>query len=144
MRVTLWIVISVVAAWAALVLFLTHLPHIGGGSIPYEEYWPEGTPIVLSCSAALFATYGVFLWRRAHPNTWFVSAIASFLPLILSALPSWNDLRRAQQQELHPFEGSDVFGHIEVAKTSWLLGCILTAILLNMCVFGYFARRREV
>ena len=143
MRIIVWATLSLICLWFALRLFFAHLPFVGGGSIPYDSYTPLGALPMLYSTLVLFLVYVLFLWRRAHSATWFFCVIASFLPVLLSAWPSWYDLRSAENDELHAWEGSDVWGHIQAAKTNWVLGCIFTGLLLNMCVFGFLARRRS-
>jgi hypothetical protein len=74
---------------------------------------------------------------------WFIYAVASLLPLVWSIRPAWYDFWYAHDDSVHPWEGSDVGGHIAAGKMSLLIGLIFTIMLANVSVVGYCRRRSK-
>jgi len=141
MRVAIWATTSVIALLAALWSVLSNPPAVGGGSLPYTSYTPPGGDI-LFCVGLLLVIVGIVLVIvRAPKRMWIVYAVTSALPLLLSFWPASYDFRAAHDDSVHPWEGSDVGGHIAAGNMNLMIGLIFTVMLVNVSVVGYRRRR---
>ena len=143
MRIAIWAIASVIALLLVLAFVLANPPPVGGGSLPYETYTPPGGDILFWVGFSLVAVGIVLVIVRAPKTVWFIYAAASALPLLLSAWPASYDFWYARDDSIHPWEGSDVGGHIAAGNMSLLIGLIFTVMLLNVGAVGYIRRRSK-
>lgn len=143
MRTVIWILLSTVAFFGAMWLFLHPLPSSGAIGYLWLEFAPDRTLPMLLIFAAPFLFCCLLLALRATANVWFLTLTASSLPIIAALLPCAYYLRRADWQWLHGDEGSDVSFQIAIAKHIFLLSLILSALLVDMAVYGYFGRQKR-
>jgi len=143
MRVAIWATISVLALLAALGFVLANPPPVGGGSLPYVTYTPPGGDLLLWGGLSLVGIGIVLAIVRAAKQVWFIYAVVSLFPLLWSICPASHDFWYAHDDSVHPWEGSDVGGHIAAGKFSLLIGLIFTVMLLNVSVVGYRRRRSK-
>jgi hypothetical protein len=69
--------------------------------------------------------------------------VASLLPLLCSIRSASYDFWYAHDDSVHPWEGSDVGGHMAAGRFSLLVGLIFTLMLVNISVVGYRRRRSK-